>query len=299
MVSFAHAAEKQYEVLYKKIPASEFGVNAKLKKLDKIEKLVSYPPLSKDEKGYLMPNRLGFDFTLSQEMYDNWFTRKFMEYATKLEKPILEVGPGNGTFVLRAIAKDNTVIASDVSIKQLINIRRYVTKDGLPLKNLYLDNSSFPETTNFKERSLSAVMLHRVLYFLSPNQVEEGLAKIYKWLEPEGKLFIAVMSPQHGEFSDWFLPTYEQRWKEGEDWPGNCLKTKDALPLHSYNLPEYIHVMDERPLERALYKYGFSIESKGFISMKSFSGAKGNKRNGKEVFGIIAAKRFNFNNSSN
>ena len=118
--------------------------------------------------------------------------------------------------------------------------------------------------------------------------MDEALAKIGNWLIPGGQVFIVVMAPQHKEFSNWFLPIYEQRWQDGNNWPG-MLKVRKALPEQAYNLPEYLHVMDERPLRKALENLNFTIVNSGFISLKSFA-SKADDRDGKEAFGIIAAK---------
>ena len=81
---------------------------------------------------------------------------------------------------------------------------------------------------------------------------------------------------------------YDQKWNDGNLWPGSGLKSCEVLPEQAYGLPEFIHVMDERPLKKVLEKFGFEIVESNFISMKRFGSEP--DRNGQESYGIIAKK---------
>jgi hypothetical protein len=139
-----------------------------------------------------------------------------------------------------------------------------------------------------KPHSLSGVVLYRVAHFMPPDKFEEGIAKIHRWLVPGGKVFIAVLPPQHGEYRDKVLSQYDANWKKGNVWPGFSFKSQDILPDQAYALPARLHLMDERPLVNVLEKYGFTIEKKDFIDMKKFG--KSEQRDGHELYGIVAVK---------
>ena len=286
---FVHAFE--IETKFDQLTSSNFGVNASLADLDSIMNLVTEPQKSLTGKSFLTVNKMGFDVFGNKQSQDSWIILDILEFTKNVQRPVLDIGCGYGYISLQILSNDAIkVIANDIALEHLLNVRKIALKQGLPLKNLYLNNKKFPKNLSFDENSLSTVILHRVLHFLSPNEIEVGLSKIQKWLQPGGKVFIVVMTPQHKEFSDWFLPIYEQEWKKGNKWPGTGLKVERALPDQAYNLPEFLHVMDERPLRYALERSGFSIEKVHFLSMKHF-GKTPETRDGQEAIGIVAIKK--------
>jgi len=276
--------------IFKDLPYSEFGVKANNKVIEKLTKTISGPALSSSGKSYLTVNHMGFDVLNTRESINSWIINEFLEFTKFTKKPILDIGAGYGNISLTALAQGNEVVANDIAGEHLLNIRKFAFNKGLPLDKLYLNVYSFPNDMDFPNNSFDAVMLHRVIHFMTPQQIIEGFAKINKWLTPGGKVFIVVMSPQHKQFASWFLPIYEQKWQQGEEWPGVNLSVKEALPDQAYNLPEVLHVMDDRPLRLALEKLGFYIEKSDFISMQHFANKSG-ERDGKEAVGIIAVKK--------
>lgn len=283
-------AEKQVNLntKFNKIVNHPYGVIASSPALDDLAKISSPPKLSHTGKSLLTVNKTGFDVLDNSLSKDNWLIEAFFEF-TKGEKTILDIGCGYGGLSLRALSRKNKVVANDIAAEHLIETRSRAIKADLDLQNLFLNNRSFPYETEFSPLSFDAVLMHRVIHFLSPNEIENGLSKIHAWLKSGGRLYIVVMAPQNKSFSDWFLPIYEDNWKKGNKWPGTDLLVEKALPSQSYNLPKYLHVMDERPLRHALEKYGFKILKADFIDMKHFGNKKDN-RDGKEAFAIEAVK---------
>jgi len=276
--------------IFKKLPHSEFGVKANNETIDNLAKIVTDPKLSATGKSYLTVNRMGFDVLNTAESINSWVVTEFLEFIKGTKKPVLDIGAGYGHISLTALAQGNKVVANDIALEHLLNIRKFALNKHLSVGQLYLNINSFPSEMNFPNNSFDAIMLHRVIHFMSPQQIIEGFAKISKWLAPGGKVFIVVMSPQHKQFADWFLPIYEQKWQQGDKWPGVNLPVKKALPDQVYNLPKVLHVMDDRPLRLAFEKLGFDIEKSEFISMRHFA-TKPNERDGKEAMGIVAIKK--------
>jgi SAM-dependent methyltransferase len=269
------------------IEQSNYGVHAANDKLDDIEKSLPDIPVSKTGKSFLTVNKTGFD-VLNSENQSNWILHEYSKFmATNDSQTILDIGSGYGRISHMALDRNKIVIANDIAIEHLIYTRKIAKSQGLNLKNLYLNNSYFPNEVTIEEGTLDAVVLYRVIHFLSSEEIELGLSKIYKWLKKGGQVFIVVLSPHHKEYSDWFLPLYDDRWNAGNKWPGEGLEVSRALPKQQYNLPEYLHVMDARPLKYALEKHGFATLKADFIDMSRFN-QRG--RDGKESFGIIAVK---------
>ena len=277
------------------IKATTLGVNASNDKLNELERYFPNPLISKSGKSYLTVNKMGFD-VLNTESSHNWLLSSLSTFFKESSgKTILDVGSGYGKITHMALEGGHNVIANDLAEEHLIYTRKIARSKKLNIQNLYLNNKHFPEDINFDDNSLDAVILYRVIHFLSGSEVETGFRKIHDWLKPGGKIFIAVLSPYHKAYSEWFLPQYEIQWEKGNKWPGDNLPVRRALPDQEYNLPEYLNVMDERPLRNALEIAGFDILEADFIDMSRFNTTdevkKGIIRSDKGTFGIIAIKK--------
>jgi SAM-dependent methyltransferase len=289
-VSTAFASNDNLIDLFRKLPQSEWGVNSTIAAIDSLDELTTEPVLSSSGKSYLTVNKMGFDVLHTEQSRNSWLITEFLKFSKVAKNPVLDIGAGYGNISLMLLAQGNKVIANDLAIEHLLTIHKSAKISKLAQGNLYLNYAKFPGEMNFPDNSIDAVMLHRVIHFMSPAEIELGLSKIAKWLRPGGKIFIVVMAPQHKQFADWFLPIYNDKWQQGDKWPGVNLPVKKALPDQAYNLPEFLHVMDDRPLTLALENSGFKIEKKDFISMTHFA-KKPNERDGKEAMGIIAVKK--------
>ncbi|MBT6207539.1 MAG: class I SAM-dependent methyltransferase [Francisellaceae bacterium] len=272
---------------FKKLETHDYGVPALDPKLfDMSEEYTVTPVVSNTGKSYLTFNKMGTDTLTSKAMKKSWIINNFLSNCKEFEKPVLDIGAGYGAISLEALNLGVEVIYNDIDVRHLLAGYRKIKENDL-LGKLYLNTDVFPQDMKFEKQSLSAVVLHRVIHFLSPNEVEAGLDNIRMWLEPGGKVYIVAMAPQHIAFRDWFLPIYEKRWEDGIVWPGYDLDVAKALPNQALNLPPYLHVMDSRPLTTALQRKGFIIEKADFVSMKKFGSES--DRDGLEAFGVVAS----------
>jgi len=271
------------------LPITPLGIHATAVGLDNLTPLLADPPKSDTGKSLLTVNKMGFDVLNNTKTQQSWIILDILDFLKTAKSPVLDVGCGYGQITLIALAAGNTVIANDLATEHLLHLRKSALEAKLPIDSLYLSKVAFPDLA-IPDNTLSAVVLHRILHFLPPAQVELGLANVKKWLAPGGKVFIVVMAPQHKEFSSWFLPLYDQKWANGDKWPGAGLPVAKALPDQAYNLPSSLHVMDERPLRYALEKQGFVIEKIAYVDMKQF-GKDSTTRDGHEAIGVIAVKQ--------
>jgi SAM-dependent methyltransferase len=231
---------------------------------------------------------MGFDIFQPVEPEQNWLIQDFTEAGTKATKPVLDIGTGYGNMVFKILPNASTVIINDIAVEHLLSVRQFASIKPEHLKKLYLNHNAFPEETSFPTSSLSIVILDGVLPFLDGYQIEAGFRKIANWLEPGGKIYIISTSPTHPQISEWYLPIYVQKWREGNKWPGMHLDVAKAFPDQLYNLPPYIHVMDEKPLIYALKKAGFYIEKSGYIKRDY---GNSSSQNDKDNIGIIAVRK--------
>lgn len=264
-----------------------FGILATSAFLDELEKtLPGSPPVSRTGKSLVTFNNQGFDVLDANTAQDSFLIQAILKFSKTAKLPILEIGGGYGRLSKLMLEEGATVIENDLDYRHLVYGRKLVSKSLR--ERLYLNTYKFPQDMTFKANSLSGVVMHRVLHMMPPSEIDEGLAKVNLWLIPGGKVFIAVLPPQHIDFKDKVLSIYEQRWNEGHPWPGSGFKSADLLPKQSYALPETLHVMDERPLKKALEKHGFKIQEYRFISMKKFHDNAA--QDSQELFGLIAVK---------
>ena len=285
-ISFANEADLIQK--FKLLPKNSFGVVASEPGLVELKSQVKEPELSVTGKSLKAPNKMGFDVSTNEKVKSNWFIKDVLSFSKQAHKPILEIGSGYGWLVGKMLSNNVQVVANELSVETLLYTAKR-TEVQNHLSNLHLNLASFPAETNFPDNSFDAIIMERIIQFLKPVEIEIGLAKAHKWLAPGGKLFISVLAPTHKDFSKWFLPIYNQKWEAGNAWPGDGLDVEMALPEQAYNLPKYMHVMDERPLRRALEAAGFYVDKADYISMIHFENK--NTRDGKETIGVIATKK--------
>jgi SAM-dependent methyltransferase len=256
-----------------------YGTPASDPNLDNIQPSFSTPEPEKDGKVKTL-NGMGF-MTLEHDPYSLAFIAK----AQKTELPVLEIGVAYGFTALEAIRNRNAVfIANDLELNHLL-----ILKTNLPEEKkqfVYLNNKRFPQETSFPDENLGAILLCKMMHFLTADEMEIALDKLYSWLSPGGYLYIVTTSPYHHYLSA-FSPIYEQRWEQGDPWPGIIQNMRDYAPDLGIKIPHFLHVMDPRPLEQALSKRGFNIQQ---ATLFDFKRPNSKSSNGRGYCGIIAIK---------
>lgn len=235
-----------------------------------------------DQKGRIPTlNKTGFMCTDLDPI-----TLAFIEESQKSKSPVLEVGAAYGAASKDLLANGSIVVANDMDIRHLLILRERVDKKNWI--NLYLNNQRFPDETNFPENTFSSVLLCRITHFLNANTMDMVFKKIYRWLKPQGQLFFVNISPFHPRLS-WFLPVYEERWKNGVLWPGEITDIKNTWPTMplAENIPQFLHVMDERPFRNAIEKMNFKIKH---LELFCHNGIESEARH-KDYLGAVVIKQ--------
>jgi SAM-dependent methyltransferase len=266
--------------LIKNALLNENFLNCKADKTNLFDKQTISLPAA-DHKGRIHTlNKMGYMYTSLDEI-----SLSFIESSANAKAPVLEIGAAYGAASQRALANDAVVFANDIDFDHLCLLRKQV--ESRYWSSLYLDNSRFPDETNFPENSFSSILLCRVAHFLSGKEMEIGMKKIYRWLIPGGELFFLVLSPFHRRLK-WFLSTYEQRWKNGVPWPGEMNAGCAIWPEFSEYIPEFLHVMDERPIKAIMEKMGFNIHRSELFQ---YGPLNNDLAHSGEYFGVIAVKK--------
>lgn len=182
-----------------------------------------------------------------------------------------------------------SLIANDIGVENLLILRKQTKEKDRD--RLYLNSQRFPGKLDFPDNSLGGVLVCRVFHFLRGEEIELGLQKIFRWLIPGGKVFIVTATPYLGNLTE-FVSLYEKRWSEGCPWPGYVEDFGFNAPGLSHNLNPFLHVMDERPLRRALEAAGFIIENIEAIDRRKTIPTLG--LDGREGIGVVAVKPLTF-----
>jgi ubiquinone/menaquinone biosynthesis C-methylase UbiE len=117
---------------------------------------------------------------------------KFVICAQEAGAPALDVGCGDGIATLALLARGCRVVAVDSDVGALHRlVERAPTEQCRRLK---VRLGQLPDV-DFKAANFAAIHAPRVLHSLDPVAVEYSLRKFYRWLYPEGRLFVSVLTP--------------------------------------------------------------------------------------------------------
>ena len=252
-----------------------------------IPKTIKGSPTSHSGKSLLTLNQMGFDIVTGNQT--NWVIHDFLTQIKRTPHPtVLDVGGGYGGLTKKALKAGATVVYNDLLAEHLLaGVNSFSFQF---FKNVYLNNFRFPQETAFPDESFDAVMLHRVVVLLTPEEMDAGLSKIKRWLKPNGKIYIVSLTPEHSAINPQFLTEHETRRRAGNLWPGYPLDVNAYLPSQAYGLPKTIHAMDGQTLTDALERHGFKVEQKGYVSLKHLNSEDDQKaRDGREHYGIVGA----------
>lgn len=245
----------QTERSFENLLPSQFGIHAASSALDGLSAALTMPEAVSDGKIPTL-NKTGF---MTPEIDD--FVADFISIAPGFAKqgaPVLDIGCAYGIATIPTLENGGIVIASDMDMNHLLLLREKTPRHLW--RNLYLNQGCLPDQPELPNNSIGAILARRVTHFLKPNEMEKMLDKMMQWLVPGGFAYIINVSPYHYMYEG-FGEIYEKRWQNGADWPGEVFDNKDYIsdPEILQNAPDYINLMDDRPLTRALKKRGFDI----------------------------------------
>lgn len=180
------------------------------------------------------------------------------------EKIALEIAAGYGHVVISALAHGaRQVFANEIDPDQLAIIR-----SRTPLEyqhKLVCCLGQFPEFLDFEGSSFDAVYSARLLHFFDGERIRISLEKIYRWLRPDGKVYLVNDSIYRTIFKP-LIRLYESRIAAGETWPGYIQDVRSYIPkaLHPENFPNTMNFLDPAVLSRELNRVGFEVEAAAF-----------------------------------
>jgi SAM-dependent methyltransferase len=180
---------------------------------------------------------------------------KFAIHARSERGLALDMGCGEGIATLAALARGGRMVAVDPDAQQIQRLLLRVPAEQRGRLRLVVDQ--LPRV-DFKITKFSAVHAAHVLHLLDGEAIERSLRKFARWLHPDGRLFLSVLTPK-GAFWDPFQSEYERRRAEGVRWPG-YMDHSWAPAGHLLGNAPAIHLLDEHTLSRELQAAGFVVE---------------------------------------
>ena len=226
-------------------------------------------------------NRMGWSGDAINEV-----SQQFIQYARQCSQPVLDIGAAYGVATIPALAAGATVIANDLSPEHLVELRRRTPRDLLT--RLTTMPGRFPTDIDFPAESLAAVHISQVLHFLTGDQVEAGLRKIFDWLRPGGRLFVLAGTPYTATHRR-FVEEFHRRKALGDEWPGWIEDLREYNKHWSANLlPASLHVFDEDVLGTAVRRAGFVVLEVRLFSRTGLP--EFCRLDGRENLGLIAKK---------
>lgn len=228
---------------------------------------------TQNKMGYAMP-------------FMNEYLRAFLDFSDLGDEPVLDIGAAYGFAAREVLKRGGRVIANDLCGDHLAYLNAQV---GVQSRNrLHLKVGHFPGDLFLQPNSVQAILASQVFHFLTGEEIELGVHKMYDWLMPGGRVFILAGTPYTGGLEK-FIPVYEKRKEENHPWPGeikNILAWTESF--WAKNLPLYMNFLDVDLLSKAFKKVGFVIKKCAFLERIDFP--ESIRFDGRENVGMIAEK---------
>jgi len=233
------------------------------------------PPRSGSPRRLRTLNRMGWASTQLSPL-----TEAFIAFAAEASKPVLEIGGAPGLASAAALVAGAEVIANDLQADLFTALA--------PQPRLRIVAGRFPSELHFDAGSLGAAHASNVFHFLTGVQLEAGLAALFGWLAPGGRLYAQASTPYQAPFAA-FVPEYERRLGAGVKWPGWLAKASEfASHRQMGQMPRSLHLLDDIVLRRAAEAAGFAVERAWLYRRPDFPRTL--HLDGRETAALIAVK---------
>jgi len=202
-------------------------------------------------------NKMGWTKTPEDE-----YSKKFINFASNHNGWNLEIGAAFGLTARKVVQEGGKIIVNDLDPEHLAIFKhnideKYYSKIKLIDGNL-LD-------IDLEDKSIESILAARVLHMMKGSDIEKAARLMYRWLKPNGKVFVIAATPYHKTWNK-FLPQYEQNLKSDMKFPGEIEDLSYwSEEMTKYN-PSFMHLMDIDILSKVFTDAGFKIEKSGYIS---------------------------------
>jgi ubiquinone/menaquinone biosynthesis C-methylase UbiE len=139
-------------------------------------------------------------------LYIDGITQAYLDFARQTKGTLLEIAAGYGHIVIKALeAGGGKVFANEIDADQLA-----IIKSRTPAE--YSDKlvcclGQFPERLEFSDGSFDGIYNARLFHFFDGDRIRAGLTKFYRWLKPDGRVFLVNDSVYRTIFKPLIQPT--------------------------------------------------------------------------------------------
>jgi len=227
-------------------------------------------------------NGTGFMFEVRDGYAEEWIC-----HAGRITDPVLELGCAYGVATIPALEAGARVVACDMEPRHLEILESRVPPSLRA--NLTCVAGTLPEV-HFEPGQFGALLCSRVLHFLTGEQIDASVAKMAAWLKPGGRLYLVADTP-YGIWRN-FIPTFEERKRNGVRWPGLMVGLHNYLPTPGVHKPiekpAFMNLLDAALLARICSDAGLRVKRATFIDRSDFPAL--GALDGRENAGVLAVK---------
>jgi ubiquinone/menaquinone biosynthesis C-methylase UbiE len=180
---------------------------------------------------------------------------KFAIWARDAPSALLDVGCGDGVATVSVLARGGHVVAVDPDEVAMGLLIGRIPPEHLRRLKVRLSTLADLE---FKAPRFSAVHVSRVLHRLDPVALTQTFRKFFRWLYPDGKLFVSTFTPAGPAWAA-LQHEFRRRKMARHPWPGYF---DEPLPQYSQSTITAfpLHLLDEPVLIREFTAAGFVVE---------------------------------------
>ncbi|MDD5271871.1 MAG: SDR family NAD(P)-dependent oxidoreductase, partial [Methylovulum sp.] len=215
------------------------------------------------------------------------YSKAFADFSGKAQGEVLDIGCAYGIASIAALEQGAKVLAVDMEVQHLDILLQRLSETA---RGRIATQTGMLPDIDFADNRFNAIHACRVLHFLPPEAIRLTLQKMYRWLQPGGKLFVVTDSPYVGYWRV-TAEVYAARKQSGDVWPGFIADVPALLNTpQAQQGPRCVNPLDPDILSRECLAAGFLVEQCGFEGSDIFPECKGTALAGLEHAGIIAVK---------
>ena len=197
----------------------------------------------------------------------------FLEQEALPGHHVFEIGSGYGNIPIEALRKGiSSYTAFDLSPEHLELLKQRILQalGSAALERINFISGNAPRDLPYADRQFDAILLDKIIHFLTPEEIIQTLHWSKNALKPGGAIYASTVSPYGKHYNQCIRDDYESRQAAGERFPGATSKIMDSLDTQNMQnhpeltLPDSMVLFTRPDLIRLL-------QSEGFIATHSFS----------------------------